>query len=145
VEILNRFDSKTLKETKTIDKVIVDRRQDMATANVTNDLEHFVNCGVCFYEFDEENRKPKFLQCAHTFCLKCLQVYKSFSYCISTNPNSRLNDYRKYVELAGLHALFAAKHSSATLTVCPTIPYSLQMVKLKEEREKPKVTAVSPL
>jgi hypothetical protein len=46
----------------------------MATANVTNDLEHFLNCGVCFCEFDEETRKPKFLQCAHTVCLKCLQV-----------------------------------------------------------------------
>jgi hypothetical protein len=41
---------------------------------VASDTEHFVNCGVCFCEFDEETRKPKFLQCAHTVCLKCLKV-----------------------------------------------------------------------
>jgi hypothetical protein len=52
----------------------------MATANVINDLEHYVNCGVCFCEFNEEIRKPKFLQCAQTVCSKCLQVRKTISY-----------------------------------------------------------------
>ena len=57
-------------KTRTIDKVTAQSDNGIMDA----DLEHFVTCGVCFSEFDEEIRKPKFLQCAHTVCLTCLQV-----------------------------------------------------------------------
>ncbi|KAK4019101.1 hypothetical protein OUZ56_001131 [Daphnia magna] len=31
-----------------------------------------VTCSVCLCEFDDANRKPKFLPCGHTICLTCL-------------------------------------------------------------------------
>ena len=46
----------------------------MACAN-NNEVYDLVTCGVCFIEFDTENKKPKFLQCSHTFCLQCLKVF----------------------------------------------------------------------
>ena len=44
--------------------------QDM---NLDN-LQHLLECSLCFHEFDEGELKPKFLICSHTFCQKCLQV-----------------------------------------------------------------------
>lgn len=41
----------------------------------SEDIDEFVTCGVCFLEYDEEIRKPKFLPCSHTVCLLCLKVY----------------------------------------------------------------------
>jgi hypothetical protein len=43
---------------------------------MANEVEDFVTCGVCLQEYDEEIRKPKFLQCTarHTACLLCLKV-----------------------------------------------------------------------
>ncbi|XP_046640733.1 uncharacterized protein LOC124326122 isoform X4 [Daphnia pulicaria] len=38
-----------------------------------NDVEDFVTCGVCFCEYDDVGKKPKFLQCSHTICLSCLK------------------------------------------------------------------------
>ena len=38
------------------------------------DVEDLMTCGVCLCEYDEVDRKPKFLPCAHTFCLLCLKV-----------------------------------------------------------------------
>ncbi|XP_069671468.1 uncharacterized protein [Periplaneta americana] len=32
-----------------------------------------VRCGVCLERFNEDERKPKFLQCYHTFCVHCLR------------------------------------------------------------------------
>ena len=49
----------------------------MATACVS-DLEDFVTCGICFCEFDEEKKKPKFLQCSHTICLQCVKVIRDY-------------------------------------------------------------------
>ncbi|PNF29297.1 Peptidyl-prolyl cis-trans isomerase A2 [Cryptotermes secundus] len=31
-----------------------------------------VRCGICMERFNQEDRKPKFLQCYHTYCCKCL-------------------------------------------------------------------------
>ena len=45
----------------------------MATANDAD----LITCGVCFYEYHEETRSPKFLPCFHTISLPCLQVIKS--------------------------------------------------------------------
>lgn len=43
---------------------------------MANEVEDFVTCGVCLQEYDDEIRKPKFLQCTarHTACLLCLKV-----------------------------------------------------------------------
>jgi hypothetical protein len=48
---------------------------------LTNELGEFVTCGVCTSEFDAEKRKPKFLQCAHTVCLLCLEVRYLLNIC----------------------------------------------------------------
>ncbi len=47
------------------------RLWEMAAAS---DVEDFITCGVCFFEYDHDDRKPKFLQCSHTVCLSCLKV-----------------------------------------------------------------------
>ena len=49
-------------------------KQSVGVMATTNNEEDFITCGVCFLEYDEEIRKPKFLPCSHTFCLPCLQV-----------------------------------------------------------------------
>ncbi|EFX82242.1 hypothetical protein DAPPUDRAFT_316917 [Daphnia pulex] len=86
----------------------------MAMANASNDIEHFVNCGVCFCEFDEEIRKPKFLQCAHTVCLKCLQEMFQVVGCLITCPFCRKTFY------------------ISDTSSLPNNSSALQMVKLKE-------------
>jgi hypothetical protein len=48
----------------------------MANLNVNTLDEEFITCQICLYEFDEENKKPKFLQCSHTICLECFQVWR---------------------------------------------------------------------
>ena len=45
----------------------------MATAY---DLDELLTCGVCFWAFDAEMRKPKYLPCSHTLCLVCIKVRK---------------------------------------------------------------------
>ena len=42
-----------------------------AVEEESNDLSH---CCVCFEEFDNGERKPKFLTCYHTLCLMCAKV-----------------------------------------------------------------------
>ncbi|KAK4026478.1 hypothetical protein OUZ56_015474 [Daphnia magna] len=43
------------------------------------ETESFITCSICLCEFDAEFRKPKFLPCAHTVCLKCLEeIHKNF-------------------------------------------------------------------
>ena len=51
-------------------------------SNRSEENEEFITCGICFYQYDDELRKPKFLVCSHTFCLSCLKVICSvvFSY-----------------------------------------------------------------
>ncbi len=46
----------------------------MAAANVNDDEDDLLTCSVCFYEFDEDTHKPKFLACHHTLCLQCVKV-----------------------------------------------------------------------
>jgi hypothetical protein len=43
-----------------------------------NNEQDFTNCKVCFKLFDLDESRPLFLQCKHTFCLKCLKVSNSF-------------------------------------------------------------------
>ena len=38
------------------------------------ETEDLLTCSVCLIEYDREERRPKFLQCAHTACIKCLEV-----------------------------------------------------------------------
>ncbi|EFX82378.1 hypothetical protein DAPPUDRAFT_302628 [Daphnia pulex] len=45
----------------------------MATSSVET-LEELVTCNICLNQYDEEIRKPKFLQCSHTICLECFQA-----------------------------------------------------------------------
>ncbi len=61
VENFKRSDCKNdRKLTKTLDIFrFISERQNIATANDTNNLEHFVNYSVCFCEFDEETKEAK--------------------------------------------------------------------------------------
>ena len=47
----------------------------MASA-YNGDVEDLTTCCVCFNNFDDKERKPKFLTCKglHTVCLVCVQV-----------------------------------------------------------------------
>ncbi|XP_046448000.1 uncharacterized protein LOC124196810 [Daphnia pulex] len=50
-----------------------------AACTYSEETESFVTCSICLCEFDAETRKPKFLPCAHTLCLKCLkEIHKEF-------------------------------------------------------------------
>jgi hypothetical protein len=37
--------------------------------------QFLITCGMCLKDYDED-REPKFLPCAHTFCKLCLTVSK---------------------------------------------------------------------
>ena len=37
--------------------------------------EDLISCRICFLRFDEELHKPKYLDCHHSFCIMCIQVY----------------------------------------------------------------------
>ena len=46
---------------------------EMATS-VNDKVEDLVTCGVCLLEYDQDERKPKNLECFHVVCLQCLTV-----------------------------------------------------------------------
>ena len=39
---------------------------------ITNELHELVICDICFEPYDNKTRRPKFLECYHTFCSQCL-------------------------------------------------------------------------
>lgn len=39
---------------------------------MSSDSVDIVRCGICKKLFNQDDRKPKFLQCYHTYCYKCL-------------------------------------------------------------------------
>ena len=45
----------------------------MATA-LDKDTEYLSTCCVCYETYDKDERKPKFLPCGHTLCLRCVEV-----------------------------------------------------------------------
>lgn len=52
----------------------------MASSSRANEeSEDLYTCSICYYQYDEGDRKPKFLPCAHTFCLTCLKVIPALS------------------------------------------------------------------
>ncbi|XP_046447948.1 uncharacterized protein LOC124196775 [Daphnia pulex] len=83
-----------------------------------NDVEDFVTCGVCFCEYDDVGKKPKFLQCSHTVCLSCLKGIRDGD--TITCPFCRDTFVKFDVESL------------------PNNPYALHMLKFKEKKEPPK-------
>lgn len=49
----------------------------MASVEGNKESEDYVNCSVCLCEYDDSARRPKFLPCAHSLCLSCLEVNRS--------------------------------------------------------------------
>lgn len=45
----------------------------MAQQVVDDISEGFLRCSICMESYDTVNRKPKMLQCIHSFCLPCLE------------------------------------------------------------------------
>ena len=43
-------------------------------ATLVDDTDDLSTCCVCYYSYDENERKPKILLCGHTLCLKCIKV-----------------------------------------------------------------------
>ena len=42
--------------------------------NLAEEGEDLTTCSTCFFEYDEEERRPKLLPCSHSSCLLCLEV-----------------------------------------------------------------------
>jgi len=42
------------------------------------DDEDLILCAVCLLPFDDAKHKPKYLDCHHYFCIKCIQVNRYF-------------------------------------------------------------------
>ena len=45
------------------------------TTPLEEQTEDLSTCSICVETYNEVDLKPKFLPCAHTFCLRCLKVY----------------------------------------------------------------------
>ena len=43
-------------------------------ASLKEQTKDLTTCSICLETFNEGRLKPKFLSCAHTFCLKCTKV-----------------------------------------------------------------------
>ena len=54
-------------------------------ATVEEESEDQATCCICLEFYDEGERKPKFLSCHHTYCLKCIKVRIKNSYLMFTN------------------------------------------------------------
>jgi hypothetical protein len=39
---------------------------------MSESAQDLVRCGICMECFNQDDCKPKFLQCYHTYCSKCL-------------------------------------------------------------------------
>ena len=50
------------------------RRHSNNVAIVEEETDDLINCSVCLEVYNDQERKPKFLPCSHTICLRCLQV-----------------------------------------------------------------------
>lgn len=51
--------------------------------------DNLVTCGVCSCEYDANQRKPKFLPCAHTVCVLCLKVSQHAFISVSASFKTR--------------------------------------------------------
>ena len=47
---------------------------DFGMASLEDDTEDLSTCCVCLEPYDKDERKPKFLSCGNTLCLKCVEV-----------------------------------------------------------------------
>lgn len=53
---------------------------------MAHDDEELVSCRICFINFDEKERLPKYLEkCYHFFCLPCIKVMHSSKYSFTTS------------------------------------------------------------
>ena len=51
-----------------------------ASITFVQGFKDLFTCSVCFENFNNEGRKPKFLSCYHTLCLECIKVmYLNFT------------------------------------------------------------------
>jgi len=46
----------------------------MKMATLADESKYLTTCVVCLMEYNELERRPKFMPCAHTICLSCLKV-----------------------------------------------------------------------
>ena len=54
------------------------------TMDSCNVEEDFISCALCMERYDDESRKPKYIDCHHSFCKTCIQVS------LAATPQSRL-------------------------------------------------------
>lgn len=47
--------------------------ESTVSINISKLKEQFLECGVCFQEYDEDAHHPRLLPCLHSFCLSCLE------------------------------------------------------------------------
>jgi hypothetical protein len=45
-------------------------------SNMSENSVDLVRCGICMERFNQDDRKPKFLQCYHTYCSNCLTKFQ---------------------------------------------------------------------
>ena len=96
-----------------------------AAAMESEETESLVTCSVCLCEYNTNVRKPKFLPCSHTLCLKCLKVF-FFYFEIKTELANDWHIFRcrKSGKTFTLFVHCAEKVSTTrtTSTNCPTTP-----------------------
>ena len=70
----------------------------------SEETEDLVTCSICCCEYDDDLRKPKFLDCFHTFCIQCMQVFCHLIKC----QIDKINKFKLTNKV--LHLLGAARH-----------------------------------
>jgi hypothetical protein len=54
------------------DSLFQDRDFNICRLQMSESSLDLLRCGICMEPFNQDDRKPKFLQCYHTYCCKCL-------------------------------------------------------------------------
>ena len=42
---------------------------------LSEDNEHLIECLICLEKYNDDNKRPKVLECGHSLCAKCLNQY----------------------------------------------------------------------
>ena len=97
---------------------------DLQPASLRDDLQDRLSCGLCMEIYDERDRLPKLLPCAHTICLHCLSSMMSKSksnrhfpcpFCRENIPNSKTpSKFKTNLSMIDMLGLLGSKSMSAS-------------------------------
>ena len=88
-------------------------------------VEEILTCKVCMERFNDEDKKPLFIPCGHTFCSKCLRfIYKRpVLRCPLDKKEHKLDTFAAIpINFSVLNCLHSGNHLSRSSKKCEKHP-----------------------